>query len=294
MALIPTTQSGLLALRAGEVDVTEINAEQVPDARRVAEARVVVTPINGTYFLMMQSAASPTAEVHVRRAIAAAIDRNQLVAAAFGVLQPADSFLPPVFAWHRAAPVNGGPAAVARELTAGGWRKIGGRWSTNGRPLSVTIALAPERGTWMQVIEQEQLRRAGIDAQLKPYPTALFNAPGGPLRSGAFMLAATWWIGAADPEQSVIFACSQRGPDGNNSMNYCSPRFDALFDDQATTSDLRRRRRDFAEMQRIVAEDAPVAAIAFQSNVDVVRDRVTGFRRNMLMYPVGAESWDAR
>ena len=110
----------------------------------------------------------------------------------------------------------------------------------------------------MQVIEQEQLRRAGIDAELKPYPAALFNAPGGPLRSGAFTLAAAQWIGAADPEQSVIFACSQRGPNGNNSMNYCNPRFDALFEDQAVTADPRRRRRDFIEMQRIVRSDVPV------------------------------------
>ncbi len=138
------------------------------------------------------------------------------------------------------------------------------------------------------------MRRAGIDAQLKPYSTALFNAPNGPLRTGAFTLAATWWIGAADPEESVIFACSQRGPDGNNSMNYCNRRFDALFENQAITADPRRRRRDFIEMQRIVRADAPVVPVAFESNADVVSDRVTGFRRNMLMYPVGAEFWDSR
>jgi hypothetical protein len=47
-------------------------------------------------------------------------------------------------------------------------------------------------------------------------------------------------------------------------------------------------------MQRIVRDDVPIAPIAFLSNVDAVSDRVRGFRRNMLMYPVDAESWDAR
>jgi peptide/nickel transport system substrate-binding protein len=294
LALIPTTQSALLAVSSGDADVAEISSAQVPGARRIAGVNVMVTPVNGAYFLLMQTSASPTDDVHVRRAISAAIDRGQLVRAAFGVLTAADSFLPPVFAWHESAPTAVDPPAVARDLTAAGWRRIGDRWRKRGRPLSVTIAFEPERGEWMQVIEQEDLRRAGIDAQLKPYPAALFNAPGGPLRTGAFTLAAAQWIGAADPEQSVIFACSQRGPNGSNSMNYCSRRFDALFDDQAVTGDPLRRRRDFVEMQRIVREDAPVAAVTFESNVDVVSERVSGFRRNMLMYPVGAESWDRR
>ncbi len=294
--LIPTTQSSLLALRARDVDITEIGAAQIPEARTTSRGRVVITPINGAYFLFVQTTAPPTDDVYVRRAIAAAIDRDEIVRGRFGALTPADSFLPPVFAWHDAAPqmTTADPAAVVRDLNAAGWRRSRGRWFKDGRPLALTITLPPEHGTWMEVIEQEQLRRAGIESALKPYPAALFNAPDGPLRTGNFTLAAGQWIGAADPEQSVIFACSQRGRDGNNSMGYCSRRFDALFEDQAVTADAQRRRRDFMEMQRIVRTDAPIVPIAFESSVDVIGDRVSGFRRNMLMYPVDAETWDTR
>jgi peptide/nickel transport system substrate-binding protein len=278
--LIPTTQASLTALRAQSVDIVEIAPAQVPEARSVAHAHVAITPINGVYLLLVQTARPPLDDVRVRRAIAAAIDPGAIARASFGTLRPADSFLPPVFAWHDRA------AAV--------WRTSRQGLSGGGKPLGVTIALAPERGTWMQVIEQEQLRRAGIDAALKPYSLTLFNAPNGPLRSGTFSLAATWWIGGADPEQSVIVACSQRGPNGNNSMSYCSRRFDALFEDQAVTSDSQRRARDFVEMQRIVRDDVPVIPIVFQSSLDVVSERVRGFHRNMLMYPVDSETWDAR
>jgi peptide/nickel transport system substrate-binding protein len=297
--LAPSSQASLLALRARDVDIAEISPfspGQVQDAQSLANAHLAVTPMNGAAMLLLQAAAAPTNDVHVRRAIGAALDPSEFVRGHFGTLTPADSFLPPVFAWHdpAAKEAAGNLSAVARELTAAGWQKIQGRWSKAARPLTVTIAFPPERGTWLEVIAQEQLRRAGIDADLKPYPISLFNAPGGPLRSGKFTLAAAEWVGAADPEQSVIFACSQRGPDGNNSMNYCSPRFDALFEDQAMTGDPQRRRRDFIQMQRIVRDDVPIAPIAFLSNVDAVSDRVRGFRRNMLMYPVDAESWDAR
>lgn len=296
LALIPTTQASLVALRAGDVDLTEIDAAQLADARGIDGIHVIVTPLNGEYQLTLQTAAAPTGDVRVRRAIAAAIDRREIVRGRFGTLVPADSFLPPVFAWHDPAPQSlvADPGRVARELGAAGWRRVDGWWSKDGRRLGVTIDAEPERGTWMQVIEQEQLRRAGIDAQLKMFAAAQFNAPGGPLRSGRFTLAASQWIGGADPEQAVIFACGQRGGNGNNASNYCNPRFEAAFADQAVTADVSRRKRDFIEMQRIVRAGAPVVPIAFESDVDAVSDRVSGFRRNMLMYPVGAAYWDVR
>ena len=154
--------------------------------------------------------------------------------------------------------------------------------------------MQPERGTWLAVMLQEQLRRHDIDADIKAYPAAVFNAPAGPLRSGRFTLALAQWIGGADPEQSVIFACSQRGEDGNNAMNYCSPRFDLLFSDQSVTADANRRRADFAAMQQLIARDVPALPLIYEANFDVVRDRVSGLRRNMLMYPVAPETWDAR
>lgn len=296
LALIPDAQSSLTALRSGGVDVAEISPSQIPDAGKAVAAHTVVTPLNGALFLMLQTAGAPTDELHVRRAVAAALDQREIVRGRYGALAAADSFLPPVFAWHdaAAATTRGDAATVARELSAGGWRKSGGYWAKNGSSLSVTIALAPELGTWSEVIEQEQLRRAGIEADLKPYSTTLFNAPDGPLRSGRYTIAAAEWIGGADPEQSVILACSQRGPNGNNSMNYCNPRFDALFEDQAVTADSMRRRADFVQMQRIVRADAPLVPIAFLSNVDVIGNHVVGFRRNMLMYPVDPQFWDVR
>ena len=59
----------------------------------------------------------------------------------------------------------------------------------------------------------------------------------------------------------MIFACSQRGEDGNNAMNYCSPRFDLLFSDQSVTADANRRRADFAAMQQLIARDVPGATV---------------------------------
>ncbi|HTX58685.1 MAG TPA: peptide ABC transporter substrate-binding protein [Verrucomicrobiae bacterium] len=285
-ALIPSVESSLVELRSGEVDVAEAGAAQIPSLQGLAGIRLAVTPVNGEYMLLLQTAAGPTADVHLRRAIAAAVDAQELVRGRYGTLSAADSFLPPLFAWHDPDPAatRANLARAKRELALARWKK--------GERL--TLDYTPERGTWMETLLQAQLRRAGIGVDLKPFPPAIFNGPSGPLRSGRFEIALAQWIGGADPEQSVITACSQRGPNGNNSPNYCNPRFDALFEDQATTGDPRRRGRDFVEMQRIVRADVPLVPLAFESNVDAIDRRASGFERNMLLYPVDAPRWDAR
>ncbi len=292
--LIPTTQASLVALRSGDVDVVVLDPAQLPETRDLRGVRVRITPVNGLYMLTLRTTNPPTNDLGVRRAIDAAVDRNAIVRGRYGTMRPADSFLAPVFAWHDPAPTAARSQEVERELLGDGWRRDGQWWMKGGKRLSVTIDLQPDRGTWMEVMEQEQLRRAGIDASLKPFPPAEFNAPDGPQRSGRFTVASSQWIGAADPEQSVVFACSQRGGNGNNDSDYCNPQFEALFEDQATTASLGRRAKDFVAMQRMVRRDVPIVPIAFESRVDGVSDRVRGFRRNMLMYPVDPQTWDAR
>jgi peptide/nickel transport system substrate-binding protein len=286
LELIPSVDSSLLALQAHDVDLTEVGAGQIPQIARLAGIRMLLTPINGLYMLFAQTTLPPTANVHFRRAVAAAVDSTAIVRTRFGTLGAADSFLPPVFPWHDPDPasMHADPARAARELALSGWKKGD----------AVTLAFQPNRGTWLETVVQDQLHRAGIDVELKTFQPALFNGPGGPLRSGRFILASSQWIGAADPEQSVITACSQRGPNGNNSMNYCNPAFEALFEDQSSTANQARRRSDFIAMQRIVRNDAPLIPLAFENNIDAVDDRVTGFARNMLLYPVNATAWDAR
>ena len=101
LALIPTTQAGLLALsRARWTSLRAVRrkcgrARPRAPRRRYADQRPL--------YADDASRCAPTNDPHVRRAIAAAIDPAQIVRGGFGVLTAADSFLPPVFSWHDAA-----------------------------------------------------------------------------------------------------------------------------------------------------------------------------------------------
>jgi ABC-type transport system substrate-binding protein len=60
------------------------------------------------------------------------------------------------------------------------------------------------------------------------------------------------------------------------------------------TTDETRRRRDFDDIARIVHEEAPMIPLHDLIYIEGVDTRVTGYARNMLRFPVNAETWDAR
>jgi peptide/nickel transport system substrate-binding protein len=297
LRMIPDYESGMIGVRTHELDVARIQPPQVAEARSVQSVRVFPTEMNGLDYLALQTAAPPTNDLHVRRAIADALDM-QFIAALFHNLYPrAGAFLPPVFPWHDAglAPIRHDETAAATELEAAGWRLERGVRVKNGAPLDVVLVRQGQgSGSPFAAAVQRQLAAVGIRVTIKSFPTSLFNALGGPIRSGRFNLAAQGWVGGSDPEQSVVFSCQQIGPDGDNVQRFCDPTFEAVFRDQAVTPDQRRRARDFLTMQRIVYAQLPVIPIEYDRFFDAVNPRVTGFARNMLGYPVNPETWDAK
>jgi peptide/nickel transport system substrate-binding protein len=279
--MIPSLNSVVMALRSGEVDLARVTAIQVPDAVSIPGIRVATTPING---------------IRIRHAIADALDLAVIENAFHRLNPPGGAFLPPVLPWHDASlsPITQNKAAAASELSAAGWRGQGTDRTKAGAPLAILIVSQSGLSSEFTTIVQRELAAAGMQATIKMFPAAEFNGPDGPLRTGRFNIASQGWIGGADPEQSVTFACDQIGPNGNNISHFCDRRFEAAFEDQAVTPDERRRAADFRTMQRIVYQDLPVIPLDYVRYFDAVNARVTGFARNMLGYPVDAQAWDVK
>ena len=161
-------------------------------------------------------------------------------------------------------------------------------------PLDVLIISQAGLEGRTPAIVQQELSAIGIHAAIKTFPASTFNGPDGPLRTGRFNIASQGWIGGGDPEQSVVFACSQIGPNGNNISHFCHRHFDEAFANQMITSDDRKRADDFQTMQQIVYDQMPSIPLDYVRWFDAVNVRVSGFARNMLGYPVDAQTWDVR
>jgi ABC-type transport system substrate-binding protein len=284
LRIIPDTNSAFNALRTHEVDIAPLYPEMLAQADGLRDIRIVRTPENATFWLTLQTSRPPADDVRVRRAIAYALNLNVIADTYRHAYPNAAAFLPPVLPWHDASirPYLH-DVAMARKLL-------------RGQNIDALLVTASEEPLFNRIatVVQQQLAQAGIRVIIKRFPTALFNAPEGPIRNARFTLSIDGWIGGADAEQSVVFLCAQANADGSNISRYCNPRFEALFRDQERTGSEAERKRDFIAMQRMIHEDVPVIPLYYETYFDGVSTRVHGFARNMLRFPVAPEQWSAR
>ncbi|HEV2261198.1 MAG TPA: peptide ABC transporter substrate-binding protein [Candidatus Rubrimentiphilum sp.] len=281
LRMIPDMNSALLALKTHEVDVARVLPEHLADIEGDRSVRLLGTPENATEWLSLQLSRGPTRELRIRRAIAHAVDLVQLRKAFEDAFPIAASFLPPGLAAHDPS-IQPYPHDVRRARTFAGPKPIAAVLvTTSGNPLLARLA----------TIVQQQLAAAGIQVTIKTFPVSVFNAPSGPVRNARFTISIDGWLGGADPEQSIVFSCAQATVNGSNISRYCDPRFERLFADQQTTADPIRRKRDFIAMQALIHQALPVVPIYYETYFDGINNRLTGFKRNMLRYPVSPESW---
>ncbi len=295
--IMPNQTTAFNALQTHAVDVTQLNPDNVEPAERSAGLRIVRTPENGLQAIYFQTAAPPTSDVRVRRAVAAALDYSALTSAWRGLYPPLHSiYPPPVVSWNaEPEPFIHDSAAAAREFEAAGWHLDGGTRVKNGVPLAllvITDATRPVYGR-IAVVLQSQLAKAGLDVTIKAYTSAQLAAQDGPQRTGRFSLSIGGLIGGSDPEQSLNVLCAQAHGE-QNYARYCSPRVEALFTRQMQARSERARSAALADIAAVVRDDVPLIPLFEDVTIEGVDERVTGYARNMLRYPVRPETWDTK
>ena len=132
----------------------------------IAATHIALTPVNNLHVLRFNLRDPALRDVSVRRAIAMAIDRATLIAAAThgsGVLVNADQ---PRNGWAYDATIPSVPydPQVARRLLS-------------GRRFDLTLAIAPQiinGSPLVASVIQEDLRRIGIRAVIKQYPSGMY------------------------------------------------------------------------------------------------------------------------
>ena len=295
LQMMPDINSSFVALRTGEIDMMTLDTDQVAQARALPGIRVQTTLVNGVMWLTLQSASGPTADERVRRAISDALDVGEIERRYHSLFPRAASFIPAVMgvAVPGLNPPHRDRPEAARLLDLAGWPLVQGVRMRNGEPLRLLFVTQPGSLAGIEPIVQRQLQAIGIQTEIKSFTPTTFNAPTGPIRTGHFGISADAFIGGSDPEQSVVFACSQIGVDGNNIARFCDPSFDRLYADQASAPEARRR-ADFESMERLIALRRPIVPLNDLVEFDALSTRVHGFARNMLEYPVSPEAWDVR
>ena len=219
-------------------------------------------------------------DVRVRHAIGYAIDRDAIIRdLRRGLARPATGLVPDQ-AWAFEPDVrrfSHDPERAKRLLDEAGYPDPDGDGPLPRLKLSIKTSTNEETRLQSTVI-QENLRRVGIELDLRSYEFATFYAD---ILKGNFQLFTLTWTGGGlvDPDMlRRVFHSEQIPPSGYNRGHYKNPEVDRLIDLATRSLDEQERKRFYGEAQRLIAEDAPYIPIWNRSNVIVAQRSLDGLR----------------
>jgi len=287
LKFIPNPNSVFIALRTGDVDAW-IGADlgQYPELKTLSGYAIHRALQNRFASLDFNVRDPLLADVRVRRAIAAAIDRKRLIdSLIYGLGEQVDADQPRgSWAFEPNLPHEAfDPSDAAAILDSLGWRSgQDGVRQKNGKRLELQIALTPAPREVPKIAEliQSELRAVGFDASLKEYSQEKLYAraqDGGILYSGHYQASVDYWTPNDDPDDIYGFGCDQLPPAGLNWNFWCDRRADAAMHDAVRTFDIARRKRDYAIVQEEIARTLPAVFLWQADRLDVLSTHFQGF-----------------
>ncbi|NKQ39186.1 MAG: hypothetical protein HF967_06935 [Methanosarcinales archaeon] len=285
-AIIPDAHTRIMALEAGEIDVTQwVPPEEVAwlDAR--PGITVLTTPSVRTDFLIFNSETKPFDNILVRQAVNYAINQGDLVEYLLdGHGIPARGAISPTIRWsiHEDLPeFRFNPEKAKELLSEAGWEDTDddGILDKNGESFSITFLLSGRLPHWVPIAEaiQAQLREVGIIVELKVLEFgALRDAAGTPedrpLDKHLFFSSSGTWAGDADYILYLTY---------HTNFNRWSSRHidaDELIEKGLGTINDNERFVIWGDVQRKILETDLAVYLLIQQEIVAIRDHVHGFQ----------------
>ena len=232
-------------------------------------------PLPSSWGFVMNTELAPFDNIHVRRAVAFAIDPQSWARARSGRLLPNGQLVPPTVPGHVANLPGEHHYDVARakeEMAAAGY--------PDGLVDEVTVLIGEgDIGRIYGELVQEDLRRIGIQVKLRPLSFAAFLQESGTRRRAQAVLTG-WNMDFPDPANFYDPLIHSRAISDERSQNkafYSNPELDALLDRARATTHREARADLYAEAARVVVEDAPWAFIFVPIQLEVWQPYVKGY-----------------
>jgi len=229
---------------------------------KLADVSVELNKWNAQSILVFNAGRPGLHDVTVRRAIAASIDYDALIAkVTHGAGEVAYNSLPPTAIGYERLPPHARDIAGARAaLDAAGW-KAGpdGIRSKGGTRLAFTLATTTgsSSGRTIGLQLQQAFRAIGIDLAIKNYPYNQIFAYDGPIYTGKYDMSIYSTSIAWDPDVAFYIGCAQWFPKGENIFRYCDPELDRLEQAGLQTDDVAARAAIYRKASRIIWDTLP-------------------------------------
>lgn len=270
--LIAEESSGMTAILGNQVDLTSTAPfADVPALEKRTDVRVLKQAGLNTRYIALNNKRAPFDDVHFRRAVSMAFDRDVLVKAVlFGEGVASPSILPPAH-WQDGAlaanpAVKFDPAAARAEFAKSKY-KAGQEgvmlvWGSNWWRRFGEIFV----GQVNQVL--------GVKLSIQAMD---FNAAFARTRAGDYDAMVMGWLGLVDPDEYIGEMLGSKG--FRNIHHYASEKMDGVLARARAEIDPKKRTAIYREAETLALEEMPVLP-CFTSNVhNLIRPNLTGFEQ---------------
>lgn len=277
----PTVRALELAESLCQLAENSIQPDLLPYLRRQPDLTVIKWPGTAYHYLAFNFRDPALRDLRVRRAIAYAIDRKQIVDSYLrGTARLATGLISPEnWAYDGDVTTYSYDPARACELL----EQAGYHAGPDGmRKLSFVYKTTPEQQRMGEML-QAMLRRVGITLNIRSNEWGTFYSD---IARGNFDLISLQWVGIRDPYHYYMVFDSRMTPErgGLNRGDYSNAEMDRLAEAANLALDQNQRKKIYAQVQRLAAEDLPYVSLWWEDNVVVMSRSLEGFKP----YPNGS------
>lgn len=275
--VVPDDNSRNVQIQGGQAQINEnppfSTLEQLKGQPNV---KVDLFPSTKTDYVMMNQNEKPYDDVHVRRAISYAIDREALVKTLlFGNGTPANSFLMPNVPFYDAAtPGLTYDMAKAKE-------EMAKSSVPNGFSTTFLASSGDSTDQALAQVLQSSLKELGIDMKIQNVdPSAAHDLQ----QEQKYQISHSYWtMDIADPDELVTFAVDPDAGSHSFYTSYDNPTVIADTKKAQQTFDTAGRQELYSAIQKQAAEDAFMGFLYYSPFSYAYSTKVSGFQ----VYPTG-------
>ncbi|MFC1571099.1 peptide-binding protein [Candidatus Margulisiibacteriota bacterium] len=271
--VIPDANATLVALEAGEVDEAGIPPKDYKRMKTLKSINVFEFDSLVYTYLGFNQSNPKFADKRVRQALAYATNKDQIVKLIFkGLASPAYAPSSPV-SWaysDKVAKYPYNPEKAKRLLKEADVENL---------EFTILVNQGNKEREKAAIILQQQYKKVGVKVKIRVMEWSallkIVNAPTDPKDFDAVIMG--WSLGL-DPDGYSIWHSSQY-PRGFNFIKYVNKEADKLLESGRTTMDKNERKKIYAKLWQVIADDQPYLFLWYPKSIAGVRERVGGLSK---------------
>ncbi len=283
--ITPKSTVRLAKLIAGDCSVSALpKASELPVIKQHEELNIESQPGLNVAFWAFNTQKPPLNDVRVRRALAYAVDKQNILRAVYqNTAIEATGVLPPA-SWaydNNKGLVDYNPQKARDLLKEAGIKNL----SIDIWAMPVARAYNPNALKTAELI-QSDLANIGVKVNIVSYDWSVFSQRLS--RDDYDSVLIGWNADNSDPDNffTPLLSCAAM-QSNNNRSRWCNPEFDAILDNAREVSDQGERKVIYQQAEAFLAEQVPMLSLAHAKRVALTRHDV----KDMQLTPFGGISF---